>query len=391
VSRLRAALVVLALAATLACAGREGEEGRAARSGPETSAAGRSVTLSAAARRAAGIRVVSVTERTEPLRLTLPGTLQPDPQRSVTVRARTGGRILRVLVDVGSRVAEGQVLAHLEGAEVTAALARYRTAAARAAAARESLARASRLLEVRGISRGERDARAAETTAADAEAEAARQDLRRLGLDPEGAADAAHLAELPIASPLAGTVLERTASPGQLVEKEAPLFVVADLGDLWAVLEVYEKDIGRLALEGDVEIRCDAYPEAVFTGRLALVEPTVDPVSRLGHARVVLDNREGRLRPGLTVMARVPLRGSAPAVLTLPAGAVQHLRGLAAVFVETGDGQFELRPVETGPEDEGVVEVRRGVAEGERVVVEGAFVLKSELLESELGEGDEER
>jgi membrane fusion protein, heavy metal efflux system len=388
-NRLRAT-VVLALAAVVACAGHESKEEAASRPGPEVSGAARSITLSAAARRAGGIRVVSVTERKVPLRLTLPGTLQPDPQRSVTVRARSGGRILRVLVDVGSRVAEGQVLARLEGAEVTAALARYRTAVARAAAARESLARAERLLEIRGISRGERDARAAEATAADAEAEAARQDLRRLGLEPETTDDVAHLAELKIASPLAGTVLERAASPGQLVEKEAPLFVVADLAHLWAVLEVYEKDIGRLALEGDVEIGCDAYPDAVFAGRLALVEPAVEPGSRLGRVRVVLDNHDRRLRPGLTVLARVPLQESAPAVLTLPAGAVQHLQGIAAVFVETGDGRFELRPVDTGLDSEGLVEIRRGVTAGERVVVEGAFVLKSELLKSGLREEDEE-
>jgi cobalt-zinc-cadmium efflux system membrane fusion protein len=390
VNRLRAA-VVLALVATLACVGREREQEGATEQGREPSIAERSVTLSAAARRAAGIRVASVAERRVPLRLTLPGTLHPDPQRSVTVGARSGGRILRVLVDVGSRVAEGQLLARLEGAEVTAALARYRTADARAGAARASLARAERLLAIRGISRGERDAREAEATAAAAEAEAARQDLRRLGLDPEGADAAAHLAELRITSPLAGTVLERTTSPGQLVEKEAPLFVVADLGHLWAVLEVYEKDIGRLAPAGEVEIRCDAYPDAVFAGRLALVEPTVEPGSRLGHARVVLDNRDGRLRPGLTVMARVPLRGSAPAVLTLPAGAVQSFQGIAAVFVEAKDGRFALRPVETGAESEGLVEVRRGLTEGERVVVGGAFVLKAELLKAGLREEDEER
>lgn len=383
---------VLTLAVVVVATGCGGkreadEEARPATRPP--SASGGSLTLSSAARRAAGIEVAAATRRSVLPGLDVSGTLRPDAQRSVTVRARAGGRVLSVLADVGSHVARGQALATLEGADVTAAFARYRAAAARDTGARESLARAERLLAVRAMSRAERDARKAEAEAASAEAEAATQDLARLGLDPKASLAAGTLAELTVASPSAGTVIERDASPGTLVEKEAPLFVVADLSRLWAVLDVYEKDLGSVERQGTVGVRSDAYPGAVFEGRLALIEPTVDEQSRLGHVRVVLANPGGRLHPGTTVTATLPLRGGGRDVLTVSAQAVQRLEGVTAVFVESAEGRYDLRPVELGRESGGVVEVLRGLDVGDRVVVRGAFALKAELLKSGLGEEDE--
>src|SRR5262249_8169066 len=230
---------------------------------------------------------------------------------SVSVRARAAGRVVRVLVDVGTPVAAGSTLATLEGADVTGALARFRTAAAREAVARKSVDRAERLLEVSAISRAERDARQAEAEAAAREAGAARQDLERLGLDPKDATASGKPSETRVVSPLAGTVLERSVTPGLLVEKDAALFTVAGLDRVWAVMDVYEKDLGRLQVPGDAEVRSDAYPGEVFAGRLVLVEPAIDEGTRTAHARVVIDNKARKLKPGLTVTADLPVREEA--------------------------------------------------------------------------------
>ncbi len=361
----------------------------------------REVRLSEDTLRTSGIEVIAVTRQSFHPHIVASGVIRPVADRSVAVRALVGGRVVRVLADVGERVPAGQVLAIVESAEVTAALARHRTAAARHEAARRALERAEKLLAVKAISRGETDLRLAESESAAAEAEAAAQELRRMGLDP-GAPQAQQqgTAEFAVRAPMAGVVLRRSVAPGLLVEREAPLFEIADLSKVWALVDVYEKDVGQVQERGEVEVRTDAYPGAVFTGRVALIEPALDEASRTAHVRVVLDNAAGRFRPGLFVTVAVPVQESpdpqpgatsapgAAAPVAVPGEAVQTISGLPALFVEKAPGLFELRPVEIGREAHGLVEIRRGLEEGERVVVKGAFLLKSELLKGSIG-GDE--
>jgi cobalt-zinc-cadmium efflux system membrane fusion protein len=341
--------------------------------------------------RAAGVKVVLVSREVFHPHVVASGAIKPDAQKSVTVRARVAGRVLQVLPDVGQHVEAGERLATIEGPEVTTVLARHRTAAARAAASRKSVERAERLLELKALSKAEVEVRKAESEAAEAEASAARQDVLRLGLDPDSTnTNPDSPSQLSVTAPLAGVVMERAVSPGLLVEKDAPLFLIADLSRVWALADIYEKDLGQIREEGEVEVQTDAYPGEVFNGRIALIEPAMDEASRTAHVRVVLDNRSGRLRPGLFVTVAVPLRGASEIEATaVPAGAVQKILGLPVVFIQTQPGRFELRPVETGREAHGMIEIRHGLHEGEQVVAEGAFILKSELLKGTIaGEED---
>jgi cobalt-zinc-cadmium efflux system membrane fusion protein len=347
----------------------------------------REIRLSEEAVRAAGIDSIPVTLEAFHPHVLASGAIRPVVPKSAEVKARVGGRVVRLHVDVGDRVKRGQTLATLEGSEVTAALARHRTANARQIATSEGLERAERLLKMNAISRAVVELRRAEHQSAAAEAEAARQDLVRLGLAPEAAMEQfGDTSEFPVLAPISGTVLKRGLSPGLLVEKEATLFEIADLSTVWAVADVYEKDLGQVEAEGGVEVRTDAYAGVTFPGRIELIEPALDEESRTAHVRVALDNRSGQLRPGMFVTVAIPLKGAsesqAPAV---PAEAVQKISGIPAVFVQREPGRYELRPVETGREAHGAVEIRHGLVEGEHVVVKGAFVLKSELLKGTIG------
>ncbi|HET6372554.1 MAG TPA: efflux RND transporter periplasmic adaptor subunit, partial [Candidatus Polarisedimenticolia bacterium] len=187
----------------------------------------------------------------------------------------------------------------------------------------------------------------------------------------------------------AGVVLNRSVSPGLLVDKDASLFEIADLTRVWAVADVYEKDLGQLQESGEVEVQSDAYVGTLFKGRIGLVEPALDEASRTAHVRVVLDDRSARLRPGMFVTVLIPLKSASTAkALAVPAEAVQKISGLSAVFVQTAPGRFELRPVEVGREAHGMVEIRNGLREKEKVVTRGAFVLKSELMKGSI-EGED--
>jgi membrane fusion protein, heavy metal efflux system len=379
---------LIASSVLLSCSPRGQKDAGAEKAAAGNGAAesGPTVVLSPESREAAGVRVETAGTEVFRPRLRTSGIIRPEAERSVSVRARTPGRVLRVLVDVGASVQAGQALATLEGPDVTGALSRYRTAIAREAVAKKALERADRLLEITAISRAERDARQADAEAAASEADAARQDVERLGLDPRSSGDSGRPSEIRVTSPLAGTVLEKSVSPGLLVEKDVPLFVVAGLARVWAVMDVYEKDLGRIRVPGEAEVRSEVYPAEVFKGRLTLVEPAIDEGTRTARARVVLDNRAGRLKPGLTVTADLPVHEESGAreSVAVPAGAVQKVSGTTAVFVEKEDGRYVLTPVEAGDESGALVEIRKGLEKGDRVVVGGAFVLKSELLKKSL-------
>ena len=348
------------------------------------------IHLSNDAVRAAGIEIIPVSRETFHPHVLASGIIRPVAAKHVTVRPPLSGRVTRVLVDVGDHVKKGQTLASLEGSEGIAVVARHRTAAARAEAARRALERGEKLLEMKGISRAEVDIRRAEAESAAAEAQAARQDLIRLGLDPDDKSLAERTrSELPVTAPMSGVILARSVSSGLLVEREAALFEIAELSQVWAIVDVYEKDLGEIRDRGEVEITTDSFPGSVFTGNIVLVEPSLDEAGRTAHVRVSLDNAQGQLRPGMFVTAALALRGATDVEATaVPDDAVQKISGLSAVFVETAAGRFELRPVEVGREAHGMVEIRHGLKEKERVVAKGAFVLKSELLKGSI-EGEE--
>ena len=370
---MRCLVLVLALAAA-AC--RSQEETKPERT--ERRDAPHALRLSPQAIEAAGIEIATASPASFRPSVTAGGFVRPDARRSVTVRAPGEGRVVRARVDVGARVTAGETLVILESPDANAALSRHRTAAARESTARRALERAERLLALEGISRAERDARQADAEAAAAEAAGARRDLARLGLDP-----GRDEARLTLKAPLAGTVLEVSAVEGGLVEKDAALAVVSDLAQVWALLEVVE-GAARVETGGPVEVRSDAFPDQVFPGRVALVEPSLGESAGRVRIRVVLDNASRILKPGQFVTAQLPLSGSGAEGIAVPSEAIQRLFGLTSVFVETAPGTFELRSVEIGRESAGRVEVRRGLRDGERVVARGAFALKTELLKSSL-------
>jgi cobalt-zinc-cadmium efflux system membrane fusion protein len=241
------------------------------------------------------------------------------------------------------------------------------------------------LLELKAISRATTELRRAEYDAASGEVEAARQDLARLGGEP-AASGQGQPGGLTIVSPRDGVILSRRLSSGQIVDRGEVIFEIADLSSVWAIVDLYERDLGQVETQGQVEIETDAHPGRVFPGRIEMVEPVLDDVARTVHLR---DNQAGDLRPGMFVTMAVPVRGaSGPAVMAVPVDAVQRIAGMATLFVEIEEGRYEVRPVETGREAHGMIEILQGLDPTERIVIGGAFILKSELLKSTIG-GDE--
>ena len=185
-----------------------------------------------------------------------------------------------------------------------------------------------------------------------------------------------------VRSLISGTVIERHITLGEFVRDDGDIFVIADLSTVWANLTVYPRDLERVRARQRVTIR-GATGGAAADGAIDYIGPVLGEPTRAATARVTLANPGRNWRPGMFVTADVVISERHVAV-AVEDGAVQHLAGKNVVFVQE-EGHFEARPVEVGPGDGRLVEIRSGLEPGERYVAKGSFILKSELLKSEAG------
>lgn len=336
--------------------------------------------------RAAGIKTALAAVDSLPVTVDLTGELAADPDRSARLAARVAGRIVDVKVKEGDRVKAGQTIALLESPELARARATLASVAARVKVARLNADRLRRL-EAKSLASGqEASAAEAEAAALDAEAGAARQTLSALGQGDDAARGGS--ARVTIRTPLSGFVLSRDAVQGQSVDAEHVIAVVGDLDRAYFLGRLFEKDLARVKQGASAEVRLNAYPHEVFEGEVQAVGKQLDPAARTVTARILVRNHGDLLKVGLFGTARV-VAGAANLQrrhVVVPLSAVTQLPDRNVVFVLQPDGDFEVHPVTLGGSAAGRVEVLGGLREGERVVVDGVFTLKSTVMKSTFGE-----
>ena len=326
------------------------------------------------------VRTHPVARQSLALQLALVGSVAYNPDRVALVGPLVAGRVATLSAKNGSTVTRGELLAEIESPEAGQAMAQFITAGARSRAAKAQLARERELAQKRISS--VRDLEVAEAQAAQVQAElgAAEELLQALGLEAVGA-KATHRGRVPLRSPIDGVVVARYVKLGQAVERGTDAFLVADLSSLWVELEIFERDLERVEVGQQVELRTESLPGRTFAAKVAFVEPTVDAKTRTTNLRLELDNPERLLHPGQFVTAHVgndaaDARGHL-AVLAVDRAAVQTLSGEPIVFVRRGQ-DYVARKVTLGVRDGRWVEVTSGLTEGEEVAVEGAFLLKAQ-------------
>jgi cobalt-zinc-cadmium efflux system membrane fusion protein len=314
-----------------------------------------------------------------------------DPNRTARVLPPVQGRVTAVLVRLGDRVEQGQPLVTLESPDADAAVATFlqaqageRQARATLQKAETDLARASDLYQVRAVA--EKDLLTAQNDAAQARlglegAEAARQQASRklelLGLKPDTFRQA-----VLVRAPISGKVLEVNVAPGEYRGAVAthsdtttsPLLTIADLGTVWVQADVPEPLLRLVHVGQPVVITLVSFPDEMFGGTVARIGDVLDPQTRTLKVTVTLPNPAGRFRPEMFGSIRQP--GPRRSLPVLPVDAVVLEYGRPVVFVERAPGQFERRPVATGARAESLVAITRGVQAGERIVVDGAVLLR---------------
>lgn len=187
-----------------------------------------------------------------------------------------------------------------------------------------------------------------------------------------------------IRAPRGGVVTSRPVTLGEGVETDEELFTLLETSRLWLEVGIPERELARTRVGSPVRVRVSALPEPTFRGRIASLAPALDPATRTGRARVSIDNPDGRLRPGMFATVSVGV-GSAAAGAAVPKEAVQTVDQEPVVYVALDPETFERREVQLGAEDEGWVQVVRGLSPGERIAVRGAFSVKSEDQRDTMG------
>jgi multidrug efflux pump subunit AcrA (membrane-fusion protein) len=177
-------------------------------------------------------------------------------------------------------------------------------------------------------------------------------------------------------APTGGEIAEKMATEGQAVQAGDNLFLIADRSVLWVDLAIFESDARMLRVGVPVELTVDALPARKHRGRVTFIHPTLDTTTRTLTARVEVKNRDGELRPGMYVTARL-VPGSHER-LTVPLTAVLPTGTRQLVFVNRGDGQFAPREVQTGTRNDSLVEIVRGLRPGDEVVASATYLLDSE-------------
>jgi len=194
------------------------------------------------------------------------------------------------------------------------------------------------------------------------------------------------LVPYPLKTMIDGTVIAKHITLGEAAKPDQAPFVVADLSSVWLSLSIYQRDLDRIRPGERVWVHADdGAPPA--EGVISYVTPIVRETTRTASARVVLDNADGRWRPGMFVVGEVEVARHDAAV-AVPRSALFTVEGRAAVFVADRDGDgFLVRPVTVGVQDAALAEITAGLAPGETFVARGGFTLKAELEKASFGHG----
>jgi membrane fusion protein, heavy metal efflux system len=337
----------------------------------------------------AGIKTETVQTAVGTEGVSVPGTVTSNAYRDTKVNALVGGVVRQVVVELGASVTRGDPLAVIFSSDLADAQMKYLSMRAMFEADHQKVVRTEKLVTIGAASRQELEEVTAIHAGHETELAAARQRLLLLGLSTtqvNALTEASQVvSEVTVPAPATGVIIARTVNPGQVVSASQDLFVVTDLSTVWVIGDLYEKDFPAVRVGSNAAIMVPA-TDQTLRGRVAYIDPRVDPASRTAKVRVEVPNTEGNLRLGMFVTMSFQTQ-SDQRMTVVPQAAVQAVGERTVVYTpaEGEDGKFVERPVKLGPTRGKVVQVLEGLKPGEKVVTDGSFFLRSEAARTRSG------
>ncbi len=317
--------------------------------------------------------------------LELPGEIELNADKVVHLATRVSGVVTEVYKNLGDTVNHGEVIAVLDSQEVADMKSVYMASMKRVELARATFERTERLWKEK-IS-PEKEYLASRQALAEEEInlQMFTQKLLALGfsqteLDVIPKMKGRDLTRYELKAQFDGVVINKDIAVGEAIKLGADIYAIADLSAVWVRVTVYAKDLRVVEVGQDVTVRSKMLGLETH-GTLTYIGPLVGEQTRTAQGRIVVQNPEGRWRPGLFVTVEI-VQEEVTVPIAISIGAIQTMGNQSVVFVQYGN-DFEARQVELGRSDGRRVEVLQGLSSGEKYVSHNSFILKAELGKSE--------
>jgi membrane fusion protein, heavy metal efflux system len=356
------------------------------------------IVLTPAQQSAGMIQTQAVTLSDVPDILRVAGRIVLADDRTWRVGVRADGLVMAVYAGLGDFVQKGQVLARYHADEVREARAQYRKSVAELnrvqagqALAQRNFERAQTLLSLKAgsvqqVEQARQDLLSAQTLVRNAQIEVDRgqdqlEDDLRVPADPAPGTQNETADEVPILAPASGYIMEKTITPGKSVQPSTDTYVIGDLSQVWMLASVRQEKLGQLRVGQSATVTLPGFPGQRFVGKLTNLGQALNETTRVMQVRIVLNNPRNQLKPEMLADAEIPVGNHKPAML-VSSDAIQQIENQDVVFVQTAADRFAIRPVRIGDTADGKTPILEGLKPGEQIVVQGSFVLKSQLLKS---------
>lgn len=306
-------------------------------------------------------------------------SLAYDETKTLRLTSPISGRVISEPLPLGKQLVKGDVVLKLDSPDFNDALSALEKATANQKLAKEAFLRAQRLYEAKVMSRKDYEQELDGLTQAKSEYDRARKYLEKLGVQADGISmktGAFHLR-----SPLAGTITEVKVNPGMEVRPDLadPLYVISDLSHLWLWIDVFEKDIAKVAVGQPITVRVASWPDYAFYGKVDYISQVVNPQTRSIQVRCQLDNSEFKLRPAMHAQVSIRNLNQQP-TLQIPLTAVVTEGEKHYVFLRVSQDRFRWQEVNLGMRFAQTAIVLSGLAKGDQVVSNGALALRRDVL-----------
>jgi cobalt-zinc-cadmium efflux system membrane fusion protein len=370
-SRLRALAALLCAAALVASCGPDNSQ--------KASQTPSNVTLTDAQLK--HIRIYTAVVSQFHKSLDVDGVVDFDNDQATSVIAPMSGPVSRLLVQPGDHVSKGQLLATVDSPDYAGAVAAYRKAVVAANAARKLANMDKDLLAHKGVAQKEADQAESDAVGAESDRYTALQTLVSLNIDPHTLAEIkrgraiAHITG-EIRAPMAGTVVERLITPGQLLQAgSTAAFTIANLSRVWVMAQIFGSDIGAVNVGDSAQVTTGIDGKTV-AGRIENVSAEVDPTTRSVVARVAVNNPASLLKKQMYVHVRIQSHGTNSGILAPVSAILRDDENLPFVYVRERDGGFARRPVTLGGRVGDSYEIPAGLHAGDRIVIDGAIFVQ---------------
>jgi cobalt-zinc-cadmium efflux system membrane fusion protein len=323
------------------------------------------------------IQIAAVEQGPLPRTLRLTGAVEYNDFKTTPVIAQVGGPVSRVLVVQGEHVRAGQALLYVASPDYSLLRSAFLKARDAFQLADRFYVRAQDLYAHHAIAQADLEQAQSNRTQAQADFESSADAIRVLGIaDPETIVTKPPSPEIPLYSPVAGEVVDRQCSAGQLLAAGATqCFTLSDMSSVWILVNVYQNDVAYVHVGDPVTIENESYPGMV-RGKIEYISPALDPGTRTLQARIESPNPGERLKKEMYVTAEVQA-GVIPNALFVPNSAVlRDEQNMPYVYLQTGQTQFTRHDVTLGETQAGKTQILTGLQAKDRVVGDGSLFLQ---------------